>query len=441
MVDESAKESWQMGEESFDVIIVGGGLAGCTAAYVLAKAGVEVVVVERGPFSGAKNMTGGRLYGHSLEKVIPGFACSAPVERRITKERLSFMTDESATTLDFSSEKLGEPVHASYSVLRSTFDRWLADQAENAGALFVNEIRVDELIVKDGCVCGIRAGEDRMRAHVVLLADGAVSLLGQKLGMVPPLDPHKMAVSAKEVIQLDEGTVSDRFGCSQGEGCAWLFDGSCTDGHIGGGFLYTNTDSVSLGVVTTIGDIDRSDASVPEMLGRLERHPVVAPLIEGGTLREYTGRMILEGGVSAVPELVRDGVLIAGDAAGFGMNIGYCVRGMDFAIESGRLAAETILKARESDDYSAKTLSAYLELLNDSFVMRDLKFYRDFPSFMEKTRRMFTEYPALLEEVMLGMFCIDGSEPKKLSKKALTAARRVGIVNLMRDMRKGLGAL
>ena len=194
-------------------------------------------------------MTGGRLYGHSLEKVIPGFACSAPVERRITKERLSFMTDESATTLDFSSEKLGEPVHASYSVLRSTFDRWLADQAENAGALFVNEIRVDELIVKDGCVCGIRAGEDRMRAHVVLLADGAVSLLGQKLGMFHLLIRTRWQCLQKRSsnwMKALSRIVSAALREKVVPGCLM---GSCTDGHIGGGFLYTNTDSVSLGVV------------------------------------------------------------------------------------------------------------------------------------------------------------------------------------------------
>ena len=92
-----------MDEEVFDVVIVGGGLAGCAAAYALAKAGVEVVVAERGAFSGSKNMTGGRLYGHSLEKLIPGFAESAPVERLITRERLSFLTDDSATTMDFAS--------------------------------------------------------------------------------------------------------------------------------------------------------------------------------------------------------------------------------------------------------------------------------------------------------------------------------------------------
>ena len=396
-----------MDEEVFDVVIVGGGLAGCAAAYALAKAGVEVVVVERGAFSGSKNMTGGRLYGHSLEKLIPGFAESAPVERLITRERLSFLTDDSATTMDFASASLGAPACASYAVLRAPFDQWLAEQAEREGAMFVNEIRVDDLIVRDGRVCGVRAGEDDMEAKVVLLADGAVSLLGQKLGMVPPLDPHAMAVSAKEVIQLDEKTVSDRFGCAPGEGCAWLFDGSCTDGHIGGGFLYTNRDSISLGVVTTIGDIDHGDTSVPEMLKRLERHRVVAPPMAGG----------------------------------FGLNIGYCVRGMDFAIESGRLAAEAILKAREAGDYSAASLGAYRTLLDESFVMQDLRFYRGFPSFMAQTRRMFADYPVMLEDLMLGMFRVDGAPPKKLAKKALAAAKGVGLMTLARDARKGLKAL
>ncbi len=430
-----------MGEEKFEVMIVGAGLAGCTAAYVLAKAGVEVVVVERGPFSGSKNMTGGRLYGHSLERVIPNFAESAPLERRITKERLSFLTAQSATTMEFSSSQLGDRPCASYSVLRGQFDQWLAEQAEAEGAMFVNDIRVDSLIVRDGKVCGIVAGEDEMEADAVLLADGAVSLLGQSIGMVKPLDPNKMAVSAKEVIEIGEQEVSRRFGCEKGEGVAWLLDGFCTDEHIGGGFLYTNKDSVSLGIVTTIGDIDHNDTSVPDMLHRLELHPTVAPLIEGGTLKEYTGRMILEGGLAGVPELVRDGVLILGDAAGFGINIGYCVRGMDLAIESGRLAAEAVLEARDRSDFSKASLSVYETKLKNSFIMKDMEAYRAFPEFMESTRRMFSDYPSMLEEIMLGMFRIDGSSPEKLSKKAMRAVKGIGLMNVAKDVRRGLKAL
>ncbi|MBR3257965.1 MAG: FAD-dependent oxidoreductase, partial [Eggerthellaceae bacterium] len=395
----------------------------------------------RGSFSGSKNMTGGRLYGHSLEKLIPGFAASAPIERVITKERLSFLTAIDATTVDFASPSLAEPSCASYSVLRGPFDQWLAEQAESEGAMFVNDICVDELLVVDGRVCGVRSEDEEMYADVVILADGALSLLGQKLGMVKPLNPMATAVSAKEVIQLDEKTVSDRFGVAAGEGCAWLFDGYCTDGHIGGGFLYTNRDSISLGVVTTIGDIDHSDISVPDMLKRLENHPVVAPLIAGGTLREYGGRMILEGGLNAVPELVRDGVMIVGDAAGFGLNLGYCVRGMDLAIESGRLATEAVLQAREKGDFSKESLAAYEALLNDSFVMKDLRFYSKFPHFMESTRNLFAAYPEMVGKLMSGMFRIDGSEPRHITQLAKEVVKPVGLGNVLKDVWKGVKAL
>ena len=141
-----------MSEDKFDAIIVGGGLAGSITAYILAKAGREVVVIERGSFSGSKNMTGGRLYSHSLEKIIPNFAENAPIERKVTKERISMLTDESAVTMDYSSGKLGKQGKDSYVVLRGKFDRWLAEEAENEGAMFIYDIRVDDLIVRDGKV-------------------------------------------------------------------------------------------------------------------------------------------------------------------------------------------------------------------------------------------------------------------------------------------------
>ena len=112
-----------MSEEKFDVIIVGGGLAGLTAAYVLAKDGYETMVIERGDYCGAKNMTGGRLYGHSLEKIIPGFANEAPVERKVVKETISLQTKDGAVTIGYQSPKLGAANCASYTVLRSKFDQ------------------------------------------------------------------------------------------------------------------------------------------------------------------------------------------------------------------------------------------------------------------------------------------------------------------------------
>lgn len=429
-----------MSEDKFDVIIVGGGLAGSTAAYVLANAGLEVAVIERGNFSGAKNMTGGRLYSHSLEKIMPDFAERAPIERKVTKERISMLTRESAATLDYSSSRLGQRGKTSYVILRAKFDRWLAEEAENSGAMFVYGIRVDDLIIKNGSVCGVIAGEDEMEADVVILADGVNSLLAQKAGLKPELNPNEVAVGAKEVIELGEKTVQDRFNLAKDEGLAWLFAGSCTAGNIGGGFLYTNRASISLGIVTTVGDIGHSEKSVPEMLEDFKGHPVIRPLIEGGKLAEYSAHLVPEGGYKSVPTLYRDGVLVTGDAANLVINMGYMVRGMDLAIESGRLAAETVIKAKEKQDFSFKTLSAYQAALDESFVMKDLKQYRRFPAFMEN-HRIFDDYPKMVNEILEDMFLVDGSNPRTMLSKVRSAVKKEGLITILKDAFKGVRAL
>ena len=108
-----------MSDDKFDAIVVGAGVAGSVAALVMARAGLDVLVIERGDSAGCKNMTGGRLYAHTLEAIIPGFAVSAPVERKVTREKISFLTEESAVTLDFHREQPDVPQHASYTVLPS----------------------------------------------------------------------------------------------------------------------------------------------------------------------------------------------------------------------------------------------------------------------------------------------------------------------------------
>ncbi len=429
-----------MSEERFDVIVVGAGMAGCTAAYLMAKAGLEVLVIERGETIGSKNVTGGRLYSHSLEKIFPDFAKEGPVERKITKERISFMTATGATTVEYAAEKLGEQGKATYSVLRSHFDPWLAGKAEEAGAMFITGIRVDEVMVRDGKVCGVVAGGEEMEADVVLLADGVNSLLAQQLGMKKELDPRQTAVGVKEVIQLGEEKINDRFGVVDGEGAAILYAGDVTGGNIGGGFLYTNKDSVSIGIVTTIDDIGRNDLAPRDMVERLKAHPSVAPLIKDGKVIEYSAHLVTEGGYDMIPTLYRDGVLVAGDAAAFVMNLGFTIRGMDLVIESGRLAAETIIAAKEKGDFSAATLAAYKTALDNSFIMKDMKHYRKMPEFIEN-HRIFEQYPELLDDIVSGMFLMYGQEPVKFTKKAMAAVKKVGLMNLMKDGIKGMGAL
>ncbi|NDV18396.1 FAD-dependent oxidoreductase [Pseudodesulfovibrio sp. JC047] len=423
----------------FDVIIVGAGLAGCTSAYLLAQAGLETLVIERGNFPGAKNMTGGRLYGHSLEKIFPNFAEEAPVERCIVHEKISFMDGEDSTTLEYASPKSEDPADRSYSVLRSKFDQWLADKAESAGASIVPGIRVDDLIVRDGKVCGVVASGEEMEAHTVILADGVNSILAEKLGMETKVSPHTGAVGVKEVIQLSKQQINDRFGCTDDDGAAWLFAGTPSNGHMGGGFIYTNEDTLSLGLVFGLHNIDKTDKSVPQMLEDFKDHPTVKPLLEGGKLIEYSAHVVPEGGYDMIPKLVGDGVLVAGDAAGLCLNVGFTVRGMDLAIASGEAAAKAVIAAKNNGDFSESGLSSYKTELENSFVMKDMKLYQKLPRFLDNPR-MYNEYPNMVTGIMKDIFTINGTSVP-LRKIITPHLKQVGFMNLLKDGFKGAKAI
>lgn len=427
-------------EERYEVIVVGGGLAGSAAAYTLAKAGVKVVVIERGESCGCKNMTGGRLYGHSIKRLIPDYEKSAPLERKITRERVTFMSDGGATTIGFSSKKLGGRNAASYSVIRADFDRWLAREAEKQGAEFINGIRVDDLVIRNGKVCGIRAGEDTLEANVVILADGVNSLLAKKAGLVKEQNPMEYAVGVKEVIKLPPEKISERFGMEDDDGTAWMFAGEPTKGNIGGAFIYTNKDSLAVGIVTTVGDIGYSDASVVQMLDDFKQNPLIAPLIKDGELCEYSAHLVPEGGYKMLPKLYGHGVLVAGDAAGMVMNLGYVVRGMDLAIESGRLAAETYIALAPRHDFTENAMQLYRKKLSHSFVLKEMRRHKTAPKAFSN-RNVFTKLPVLAENAMTAMFTVDGENLSGLVVKILGAARKYGIVSLIKDLLQILGAV
>ncbi|MUP48763.1 FAD-dependent oxidoreductase [Veillonellaceae bacterium M2-8] len=415
-------------EEKFDAIVVGGGLAGTAAALAMARGGLDVMLVERGKFCGAKNSSGGRLYGHSLEKLVPNFAEEAPIERKITQERLSLMTAGGALSFQYESEKLKQLKYPSYSVLRSKFDKWLADKAEEEGVMVATGLLVDELVLEDGKVIGINCGGEEVDADVVILADGVNSLLAQKLGMKQELAPRDVAVGVKEVIELGEDVINERFGLQNGEGAAWMIAGDPTGGNLGGGFIYTNKTSLSLGIVTTIADIGRVDISVPEMVERMKNHPSIAPFVKGGKLTEYSAHLVTEGGLKMMPELVRDGVIVAGDAAAMVVNLGYTVRGMDLAIEAGRLAGEAAVLAHKKQDFSKESLSAYEKMLEGSFVMKLMKQYQNLPGLLED-HIIFNDIPKMADEFADMVYKVDGGAPVALPMIGLSVLANNGGLN------------
>ena len=428
----------------FDIIVVGSGCAGAVAAYTAASAGKSVLVVERGVFAGAKNMTGGRIYSHSLKKVFPDFEREAPLERKITHERMAFMDPASQMAIDFTSPELACEGKDSYSVLRAPFDQWLAEKAEEAGAEYICGIAVEELLKDEGGkVVGVRAGEDEITAEVVIVAEGVNTLLCERsLGNARP-KASQMAVGIKEVFELPASQIEDRFLVPEGEGAAMLFVGDCTHGNVGGGFLYTNKDAISLGLVATISIAADGANEVPvyQMLEDFKNHPAVAPVIKGAKLVEHSGHMVPEGGYDMVPQYIFDGCLVAGESAGLCMNMGYQVRGMDFAVASGQMAGQAAVKALDAGDTSAAGLASYKQAMEDSFVIKDLATFRKWPHTMEGWSSMFTDYPVMVKEIFNAMFSVDGEPQRPLVKRMMPIVRKRGLLRLAGEVRKAVRSL
>lgn len=425
--------------EKFDAIIVGAGLAGLAAAYTLAQEGLEVLVLERGDYAGAKNVTGGRLYLNPIRDMFPDLWKKAPLERFIAREEVAIVAKERSLTMSYCGEELRQEPYQSYSILRAKFDRWLAKQAERKGAMLVTKSRVDDVIIDNGQVVGVIAGGEELHADVVIACDGVMSLVAEKAGLRKPGNPRDFAVGFKEVIELDPTVIEDRFGLNGNEGAARLYMGEVTKGKFGGGFLYTNKESLSLGIVVGIKDLTEGEqVQAPSLLDDFKQRPEVASLIRGGQTVEYSAHVIPEGGLKALTKLYGNGILVAGDAAGLSMNIGVTVRGMEYAMASGYLAAQAVLKARETGQYSASQLAVYELLLKDSFVMKDFQNFKDAPAALDNPR-FFTVYPEMITTMMSELYAV-GAGPKEriypTLKKHLTIRELWDMLGDLRKVRK-----
>ena len=419
----------------FDVIIAGAGPAGSLAALKLARDGISVCLLERGKHPGAKNMFGGLLHNTPvLNEMLPDFYERAPLERHIYKKSLAFMTPEAAVSLDFENEKYDKPPYNGCTVFRPAFDKWLAEEAEKAGALLLCDCTAEDVVKKDGRVAGVtvKGREGEIRGNIIIASDGVLSFLAKKVGLRRDFKPENMGVGVKLLLGMPEATINERFGLVRDQGAAVYFVGAM--GAIrGGGFLFTKIASVSIGLVMHLDSLKKSGKAPYEVLNDFLEHPSVRKLVKGGAPLEYSAHLIPEGGYKVVPQLYTDGMMLAGDAAGLCYTNGLNLEGINLAMTSGALAAETAIESLKKGDFSARTLSLYKKKLDASFVMKDMKTFKNAAGMMH-LERLYQIYPQILTGILETIYKNDGQPRSKLLRIARKEAlKEVGLKGLIGD--------
>jgi electron transfer flavoprotein-quinone oxidoreductase len=427
-----------MGNESVkvDAVIVGAGPAGLMAAYTIAKGGLDVVVVERGAYAGAKNLSG-LLYSDVLEEVMADFSKRAPLERPVSRRLWGFLGSENHGKLEIGCRQWSEPpFNHTWVIYRSRFDRWLAKEVEEEGANILDGMVVDDLIYEDkGAekrVAGVMIRDDEpIYSDVVILAEGAMGILTQRasdvLKMRRPLRPQVFGLGVKEIWGLPAGVIEDRFHLEPHEGAAHEWVGGPFKGLVGGGFIYTGRESLAVGVIATLESMKATGTSPHDLMDAFKGHREIRRYLEGGELLEYGAHILPEGGYPSIGQLVHNGLIVVGDAAGL-VNATIYHEGANLAMASGILAGSAVLRARERGLFSREALSEYEKSLWNHRLMEDLRHAR-------RLREAHAVYPRVMEEIperALGLI-VDFYSKEPMSKKSI---KRMALRRFLKEIPK-----
>ena len=417
-----------MGPE-YDVIVVGAGPAGSAASLSLARKGVNVLMLDKARVPGERNMTGGVLYGDfpdgwGLISLVPDFEGTAPLERRINAHEVVVLDApdyERGRSKFYRLSKSSLPARIGifqmsfdtghdYSVLRRPFDRWFANLAVRAGAMLSTESTAEGLIKEGEAVVGVRTTNEELRAKLVIDASGVTSKLVAEAGLRESLTPRQLYHGIKRVYRLDPEAIEKRFRVKPGEGRAVFFLGEFMHEIGGGAFIYTNRDTLSVGLVVSMDSLIRRTTEHFDEVGKLldvldefEAHPMVAELLDGALPLEYSAHNIPKGHRAILKRPYADGFMVAGDALGSFVKIGPMIDGMRRAVTSGMMAAAAYMEARSSGSYRARNLSRYRELLTpiyedvsrsgrDSFISESSFTYHTLPRLLFATGLISSAY-------------------------------------------------
>ena len=430
-----------MADPDFDVIVVGAGPAGSCAAIEAARGGLRTLLLERGPFPGSKNMYGGVIYPRILDDLIPNWWDEAPIQRWVTRRSTMILTDTKALSVDFRNDAWGAPPYNGATAYRPEFDRWLADHAVAAGATLLCDTTVTGLLrgksrKSSATVTGVRTDrpDGDVTASVVIACDGVNSFVAKEAGLYGTANAKNFTLGVKETVALPKQVIDERFGVRDREGVDIEIIG-CTGGVNGGGFVYTNLETIAVGVVLKLTKLAAQKTRPEEIIATMKRHSAIAPLVEGGELREYSAHLIPEAGLSMMPEMTGHGLLIAGDAAALCLAAGIWLEGVNFAMASGMYAGQTAIEAIGSGDVSQRGLGGYARRLGDTFVLRDHRKLRRAPQLVLSDRVQHL-YPSMVTGIAERLFRVDNPAAKPGLRRIVREERKrtgVHLRGLLRD--------
>ena len=379
-----------------DVLIVGGGPAGLAAAIRLrqlakerGKDDLSVMLIEKAGDIGAHGISGAVVDPRGFDELLPGWRESAPLEAPVSSDAMWYMTAGGKMSVPGPMMPPMMKNKGKYVASLQKLTKWMGGVAEGLGADVFPSFPGQELLWDVERVIGVRVGDKGvdhngkpkpnyepgpdLMAKVVILTEGPRGTLTKqaiaRLALDAGRDPMAYAVGIKELWQCKPGSVKPG-------SVIHTFGHPLPNETFGGGFIYGMAgDVLDIGLVTGL-DYKDPTTDPHDNFQRYKAHPAVAAMLDGAKLLRYGAKAIPEGGLYAMPRPYADGLLLAGDSAGF-LN-GMRLKGIHLAVKSGMLAAETAFEAVLAGNSDAATLSSMETNFKKSWAHDELRIARNF---------------------------------------------------------------
>ncbi|PSQ22209.1 flavoprotein [Halobacteriales archaeon QS_8_65_32] len=386
--------------EHYEAIVVGCGPGGATAAATLARNGVETLVLERGVEAGSKNVSGGVIYAeesapYTIDDLFPDFR-EAASERPITHNYIHNIAGEKVKTFDLTDIHEHDTEWAD-AVLRRKMDshleRRVHELTRETGGGVLTGVHANGLYredsegrarpsnessgqsPRDGEIVGVTTDElEPITGDLIVAADGVNSELARDAGLMDWDEPDEWFQGVKAIVDMPEGAIEERFDIAADRGETHLFSGDLYEGVRGGGFLYTNESTLSIGNVFHLDSIVEERAEVVDLLDALLTHPLLAQWIGGDEYEEleYSAKLVPDSKKVAHPSPTEGRLVLVGDAAGQMQAQGPLIKGMNHAVTAGALVGEAFAVARSRGD-TATAGERYVKKLYDEGVMAKIR--------------------------------------------------------------------